>query len=307
MKSLLAGGLCLLALGASACGGSSSSARGREITVVASTTQVQDLVRNVGGARVRLVGILEPNVDPHEYEPKPSDAAALAEAKLIVESGVGVDAWMAGLLSSADERTPTWTASTGLAIRRGDAQEPEGDPHWWHDPRNFEHAATALAAELGKVDPAGAGTYATNAATYVTEIRSMDAANVADLRQVPVGQRKLVTNHDAFAYLAARYDFTVVGSVLDSLSTTAQPSAQKIAELVRKIRSEHVRAIFTESSLNPKLERQIAARAGVGVYANLYGDTLGPSGSPGATYLQMERWNVQAIVAGLLGRPEPTR
>ena len=122
---------------------------------------------------------------------------------------------------------------------------------------------------------------------------------------VPVARRKLVTNHDAFGYFAAHYDITVLGSVLDSLSTSAQPSARDIADLVEKIRTAHVRAIFTESSINPKLEQQIARDAGVHVYADLYGDTLGPAGSKGATYVQMERWNLTAIVAGLLGRPVP--
>lgn len=318
MRPLLAVPLTLVALGAAACGGSASStssdgspsagsrpAADAPITVVATTTQVQDLVRNVGGSRVRLVGILQPNVDPHEYEPKPSDAAALGDATLIVESGVGLDKWMAGLLDAAGGQAPVWTASSGLTIRPGDTAEPDGDPHWWHDPANFAHAATALGAELGKVDPWGATAYAANAAAYVAKIETMDAANGADLAQIPVADRKLVTNHDAFGYFAAHYRITIVGSVLDSLSTTAQPSAQKIADLVRAIRAQRVRAIFTESSINPKLEQQIGKQAGVNVYANLYGDTLGPAGSPGATYLQMERWNVEAIVAGLLGKPVP--
>ena len=133
----------------------------------------------------------------------------------------------------------------------------------------------------------------------------MDAANMRTLRALPVARRKLVTNHDAFGYLAAHYHITVLGSVLSSLSTAAQPSARDIAALIRKIRAAHVKAIFTESSINPKLEQQIASEAGVKVYANLYGDTLGPPGSKGATYLQMERWNVTAIVDGLLGRPVP--
>jgi zinc/manganese transport system substrate-binding protein/manganese/iron transport system substrate-binding protein len=133
----------------------------------------------------------------------------------------------------------------------------------------------------------------------------MDAANRRLLRRLPVAQRRLVTNHDAFAYLAAHYDLTIVGSVLDSLSTAAEPSAKDLASLVQKIRDQHVRAIFTESSVNPKLEQQIAREAGVRVYANLYGDTLGPPGSKGDTYLRMERWNVTVIVDGLLGRPIP--
>lgn len=305
MRFVLTVVLVLLALGSAACGDSTDPKTGRDITIVATTTQLQDLARNVGGSRVNVVGILKPNIDPHEYEPKPSDAVALSKAKLIIESGVGLDHWMSGLISTAGASAPVWIASTGLPIRRGDSEEPDGDPHWWLDPTNFERAASALARELGRVDPAGASAYAANATAYVGAIRRMDAANVAALAPIPKAERTLVTNHDAFGYFAAHYDLTVVGSVLDSLSTTAQPSSQSISELVAKIRAEHVRAIFTESSINPKLEQQIAAQAGVKVYANLYGDTLGPPGSPGATYLQMERWNVEAIVAGLTGRPAP--
>jgi ABC-type Zn uptake system ZnuABC Zn-binding protein ZnuA len=134
----------------------------------------------------------------------------------------------------------------------------------------------------------------------------MDAANRRLIATVPPAERKLVTNHDAFGYFAAHYGITVVGSVIPSLSTSAQPSAKDVAALIRRIRAQHVRAIFTESSINPSLERQIAADAGVRVYANLYGDTLGPSGSPGATYIRMERWNMRAMVAGFLGTPPPT-
>ncbi|MEO9174646.1 MAG: metal ABC transporter substrate-binding protein, partial [Gaiellales bacterium] len=181
-------------------------------------------------------------------------------------------------------------------------EEPDGDPHWWHDPTNFEHVATALGVELGKVDARNRSAYAANAARYVREIQAMDAANKRALRAVPVADRKLVTNHDAFRYFAAHYDITILGSVLNSLSTAAQPNAKDIAALIRKIRAAHVKAIFTESSINPKLEQQIASEAGVKVYANLYGDTLGPRGSNGATYLKVERWNVTAIIAGLLGR-----
>ena len=296
----------LLAIGSTTgLAGATPARHAGTLDVVATTTQLQDLARNVGGSRVSVTGILKPNVDPHEYEPRPSDAVALYGAKLIVESGVGLDKWMGKLIDEAGGKAPVFVASNGLKIRPGDAEEPQGDPHWWHDPTNFEKAATALAGALAKVDPAGSATYRQNAARYVATLEAMDAANRRTLRAVPVAQRKLVTNHDAFGYFAAHYDIAVLGSVLDSLSTSAQPSARDIADLVKKIRAAHVKAIFTESSINPKLEEQIAGEAGVKVYANLYGDTLGPAGSKGATYVQMERWNVTAIVDGLLGRPVP--
>jgi ABC-type Zn uptake system ZnuABC Zn-binding protein ZnuA len=273
--------------------------------VVATTTQMQDLVRHVGAHHVHLVGILIPNVDPHDFEPSPSTAIALSGAKLIVESGVGVDSWVDGLVANAVPGTPVMVASQGLPLRTGDSSEPDGDPHWWHDPTLFERAATALGERLASIDPAHAVAYRANARRYVTEIRAMDAANKRLIATVPRGERKLVTNHDAFGYFAAHYGITVVGSVLPALSTVAQPSAEDVANLIGKIRAEHVRAIFTESSLNPALEQQIASEAGVKVYANLYGDTLGPPGSPGATYIGMERWNMRAMVAGFLGAPPP--
>jgi ABC-type Zn uptake system ZnuABC Zn-binding protein ZnuA len=293
--------IVLAAVLTTGCAGTSSHAKPGTLDVVATTTQLQDLVRNVGGARVSVEGILTPNVDPHEYEPRPSDAVALHRAKLIVESGVGLDAWMGKLIGEAGGDAPVVVASKGLRIRPGDAGEPDGDPHWWHDPVNFERAAGTIAAALGRVDPAGRAEFHRNAGRYIARLQAMDAANRRTLRAVPVGRRTLVTNHDAFGYLAAHYQLRILGSVLDSLSASAQPSAQDIADLVRKIRAAHVRAIFTESSINPKLEQQIADEAGVRVSSDLYGDTLGPAGSNGATYLQMERWNVTAIVDGLLG------
>jgi ABC-type Zn uptake system ZnuABC Zn-binding protein ZnuA len=295
--------LCLLSLGCTTTHIASSTPG--QITVVATTTQMQDLVRHVGAHHVHLVGILKPNVDPHDFEPSPSTAIALSGAKLIVESGVGVDSWVDGLVANAVPGTPVMVASQGLPLRTGDSSQPDGDPHWWHDPTLFERAATALGERLGSIDPAHAVAYRANARRYVTEIRAMDAANKRLIATVPRGERKLVTNHDAFGYFAAHYRITVVGSVLPSLATVAQPSAEDVANLIGKIRAEHVRAIFTESSLNPALEQQIASEAGVKVYANLYGDTLGPPGSPGATYIGMERWNMRAMVAGFLGTPPP--
>jgi len=270
------------------------------IAVVATTTQMQDLVRNVGGGRVHVVGILHPNVDPHDFEPTPSTVVALTGAKLVVESGVGLDAWADQLVASAGTSAPVFDASAGLPIR-GD------DPHWWGDPTLVERAAAALARRLGEVDPGHRAAYARNGARYVRQVARMDAENRRLVATVPPADRKLVTNHDAFGYLAAHYGIRVVGSVFPALSTAAQPSAQDVASLIGRIRAQHVRAIFTESSLDPAVERQIGAEAGTRVFADLYGDSLGPAGSPGATYLGMERWNVRAMVAGFLGRPPPAQ
>jgi ABC-type Zn uptake system ZnuABC Zn-binding protein ZnuA len=269
------------------------------IAVVATTTQMQDLVANVGGSRVHVVGILRPNVDPHDFEPTPSSVAALGHATLVVESGAGLDAWADQLVAASGTGAPVFDAAAGLPLR-GD------DPHWWGDPVLVERVVRTLARRLAEVDPGHGAAYARNAARYAGRLARMDAANRRLVATVPPAERKLVTNHDAFGYLAAHYGIRVVGSVFPALSSAAQPSARDVASLIDRIRAQHVRAVFTESSLNPALEREIGAEAGVRVDADLYGDTLGPAGTPGATYIGMERWNVRAMAAGFLGEPPPT-
>jgi zinc/manganese transport system substrate-binding protein len=289
----------VLTLACAACTTTSiPQARPGQVTIVATTTQMQDLVRNVGGRDVHMVGILEPNVDPHDFEPTPSTAIALSGAALVVESGAGIDRWTAGLVSNSVPGTPIWVASAGLPLR-------DGDPHWWLDPTLFERAATGLGGRLARLDPAHASAYRARASAYVGRIRAMDAANRRLIASVPPSKRLLVTNHDAFGYFAGHYGIRVAGSVIPSMSTEAQAGASDVATLIGRIREQHVAAIFTESSLSPKLEEQIAAEAGVKVYANLYGDTLGTAGSPGATYLGMERWDMRAMVAGFLGTAPP--
>ncbi len=254
---------------------------------------------------VHLVGILKPNVDPHDFEPSPSTAIALTGAKLVVESGVGVDSWVDGLVANAVPGTPVWSRRRGCRCGRATRRSRTATRTGGTTPPCSSGRRPRWASGWRAIDPSHADAYRANARGYVTGIRAMDAANKRLIATVPRGERKLVTNHDAFGYFAAHYGITVVGSVLPSLSTVAQPSAKDVADLIGKIRAEHVRAIFTESSLNPALEQQIASEAGVRVYANLYGDTLGPPGSPGATYIGMERWNMRAMVAGFLGTPPP--
>jgi zinc/manganese transport system substrate-binding protein len=154
---------------------------------------------------------------------------------------------------------------------------------------------------LAAADPANAATYARNLTTYTAKLDKLDADNVAAFAKLPADQRKLVTNHDAFGYYVDRYHLDFVGSVIPSMDTSAELSAKQLTDLVAKIRATGVKAIFTESSLPPKTADTVAAQAGVKVVDSLYGDSLGPAGSPGATYLGAEEHNTQTIVTALGG------
>jgi ABC-type Zn uptake system ZnuABC Zn-binding protein ZnuA len=296
---LAAVAVVLAALPAAAgCAGDGQEGGGSSLTVVATTTQAADIVRAVGGRRVEVRGILRPNSDPHEYEPRPSDARALQGAKLVVRSGGELDSWLGGLLSSVGGHVPTVTLIDSVRTRRNGS---EVDPHWWQDPTNGARATAAVRDALARADPAGRATYRRNAARYMRRLRALDRSIAACIDEIPPARRKLVTSHDALGYYARRYGLRVIGALIPSLSTNAQPSARDIERLVSQIEREQVEAIFPESSLNPKLERAVSRETGAEVGRALWADSLGPKGSSGATYLGSLKANTAALVSGLSG------
>jgi ABC-type Zn uptake system ZnuABC Zn-binding protein ZnuA len=297
-RLLLALCAACVALTVAACGSDDDpSGAGDGLQVVATTTQLADMARNVAGDRAHVTGILTPNADPHDYEPRPSDAKALAGAQVILRSGGDVDEWLGDLVESAGSDATTLTMIDDVRQRAGDGHD-DVDPHWWQDPRNAETAVQRIRDAFAKADPDGAAAYDAAAGAYLARIRALDGAIAACMERVPERERRLVTNHDALGYFAARYGIEVVGAVIPALSTEARPSAGETQALVRTIRREHVSTIFPESSVNPRLEKAIAAEAGASVGPALWADTLGPKGSTGATYLESLRFNAEAMAEG---------
>jgi ABC-type Zn uptake system ZnuABC Zn-binding protein ZnuA len=266
--------------------------------VVATTTQAADLVRNVAGDRAQVSQILAPNADPHEYELRPHDVQAVAEADLVVRSGGDVDDWLAEAVKQSGGKDVV-TLIDSVKTITGEGHEV--DPHWWQDPRNAVLAVGAIERGLAAADPGGASEYRRHAARYVARIRAVDQDVAACWRQVPASERKLVMTHDALGYYARRYGLDVIGTVIPSLSTRAQASAGELAALIATIKRERVKVVFAESSVNSKVEQAIADEAGVRVGKPLWADTLGPKGSDGATYLQSIASNTAAMVSGVTG------
>jgi ABC-type Zn uptake system ZnuABC Zn-binding protein ZnuA len=286
------------------CGGGTSAGPG-QVKVVATTTQIGDFARAVGGDRVKVVQLLKPNTDPHDYEPRPSDVRETADAGVVFENGDRLDHWMGQVVKQAGGNPTTIDLGARVPVKLpGETSGEEAsryDPHWWHDPRNAQAAVTAIRDALTKANPDAGDVYARNADAYLAKLRALDRGIADCLGRVPVAQRKLVTDHDAFDYFARRYDIAVVGAVIPSQTTQAQASAKDVAALTKVIRSETVKAVFPESSINPKLARAIADQTGATSDLTLYGDTLGPKGSSGATYLTMEQANADAMARGFTG------
>jgi ABC-type Zn uptake system ZnuABC Zn-binding protein ZnuA len=274
-------------------------APGKQAIVAATTTQIQDFVKNVGGNRVTVSGILKPNVDPHDYEPTVEDANVIAKADIVFVHGVGLDAWMDKTIKTGNTKAPVITATSGIKVLKGDENEPEGDPHLWFDPTLVQTMVINIAGALAKVDPANAVTYQANAKAYGDQLTQLDNQLRGIFNQVPKEQRKLVTNHDAFQYLAKRYDLTIIGAVIPSISDTAEPSAKQVNDLIDTIKKERVKAIFAESSANPTVAQQVAKETGIAIIDTLYGDTLGEPGSDGDTYLKMMAYDATTIANAL--------
>lgn len=276
------------------------SSAAKVISVVTTTTQLTDLAREIGGSRVKVYGVLQANVDPHDYEPSPADIDALAKADVIVKNGIDLEGWFDDTIKSAVPKGQVVNASDRIEIRKGDDAEPEGDPHIWHNPQNVVVMVTSMAAAMEKANPDAASDIQKNLATYKAKLTKLDS----DIKNQVAGltNKKLVTNHDAFGYYIDHYGLEFVGSIIPSFDTTAELSATQIAEIVATIKSTGTEAVFSESSLPPKTAEAIGSEAGVKVVAGedaLYGDTLGPPGSDGDTYIKMLEHNTKVIVGNL--------
>ncbi len=269
---------------------------GERLRVVATTMQLQDFARQVGGDRVEVRGILDASAEPHEYEPTPSDAEAVAGADVVVANGANLDEWLGDLLATAGSAATQVEATRDVRLLPTEVEGFPGDPHVWHDPEGAKAMVRNVAAGLAEADPAGRDAYVRGAARYSEEIDTMAREIRATFAGVPAERRKLVTSHDAFGYFARAYGVEVVGSVLPSVTADAEPSARQVRELVATIRREGVRTIFTEEALDPRLERQVAAEAGATVSASLYADVLAERGAA-STYVGAQLANARAMAA----------
>ena len=278
---------------AAACGEDGEAAeRGAvsRLRVVATTTQITDFIRVVGGDHVDVYGILKPNVDAHDFEPSPADIAELAAAKVIVKNGIGLEEWFDSTIKNAGAKATVVEATAGVTLR-------DNDPHVWQDPRNAKVMVRNIAAALAAADPAHRSDYEANEAAYAAELDRLDAEIAAQI--AGLANKKIVTNHDAFGYYIERYGLEFVGSIIPSFDSQAELSAQDVSNVVKLIKDTGVKAVFSETSLPPKTAEAIGRDAGVTVVAGddaLYGDSLGPPGSAGDTYVKMLRHNTKAIV-----------
>ena len=294
-------------------GSSDGGASEGKVQVAATISVLQDMVKQVGGDRVEVSTIVPVGGSPETFQPSPSDAQRISDSRVIFENGTGLEEWVGDLLQSAGgDETTVVTLSEGLKpIEDGGHEEEEhgeeggeahehaaGNPHFWLEVANAENYVEKIRDALIEADPEGAETYRSNTREYLSELEKLNRYIEDQSRSIPQERRKLVTFHDAFPYFIRAYGYDMVGVILQN--PDAEPSSREVSDLIRKIETESVPAVFTEPQFNAKLADTIAAEADVGVY-ELYTDTLEEEESAGS-YEAMMRTNMDRIKEGLDGR-----
>ncbi len=276
--------------------------------IVCSTTQVADFARQVVGDRCKVRCILAPGADPHTYMPTPKDSRLVAGADLCLENGLHLEGnnWMKKLAKDAGK--PVVACTDGIKqLEMTYGGKKVLDPHAWFSPANAAVYTRNVLKAVTALDPAGAWEYESRARLYLQELRTLDGWIREQVNLIPPQQRVLVTSHDAFNYFCNAFKFNPKHGYL-SLAPVGWSTGSEVGggmtperrkEVVDSIRSFGAKAVFVETSVNPKLIRQIAQDAGVKIGGTLYSDSMGEAGSAGESYIGMMRENVITIVKAL--------
>lgn len=280
------------------CGGSGGPpTSGEGIPVVATTTQIGALVREVSGGQVKLTVLLSAAADAHDYEPSPQSVKKLNQADLVLRNGLGIDSWLDATIKNAGGDARVVTVTDGIQVVTGKGGDP--DPHVWHDPRNAKLMVDNIVAALTEADPPNAEVFSANGAAYKARLDDVDAEIRALIATVPAGNRKVVTDHDAFGYFLRAYDLEFVGAVIPSTAKEAQADARALAALEDLVREQGVKAIFAEAEVDPKVARELARDTRVRVVEGLFADSLGKPGSGADTVDGMLLTNARKIAEAL--------
>ncbi len=271
----------LLLFSISACGQNASPSRTADPVILTSTTILADITRNVAGDRLPVESLLPIGTDPHSYQPTPRDVVQVADSKLLIINGAGYEHFLGTLLADAGGEREIINASAGISTRL----DANGiDPHMWLDPNNAITYVENIREALTHYDPDGTQVYRSNADAYIAQLNDLDKWIVEQVSQVPEESRLLVTNHEALGYFAERYSFIITGTVIESFSSGASPSAGQMAGLIDQIQLSGAPAIFLDASDNELFAQQIADETGVRVITDLHLKSLTDGAPAGFVY-----------------------
>ena len=277
------------------------------IKAVATFSILGDLLAEVAGGKVELSVVVGPDIDAHAYQPRPTDARALADAKVLVSNGLGFEGWIDRLAKAAPFKGRAIVATAGVATLKAGADHGHShghshghgpDPHCWQDVQRVRTYVANIAKGLAEADPPNAAHYRERAQAFDRRLVDLDTWVKAEIARVPADKRRAITGHDSFRYFSSAYGVKFQSP--RGYNTSSEPSARDVATLIREVREQRIKALFVENMTNPGLIDQIARESGAVVGPRLYTDALSGPDGPAPTYEKMMRHNVTALVAGML-------
>jgi ABC-type Zn uptake system ZnuABC Zn-binding protein ZnuA len=281
---------------------------GDRLIVVATTTIVGDVVSQVGGDLIDLSVMLPIGSDPHSFDPTPQDVAKVADADVIFANGAGLEEFLDKMIETAGASDKVIYVSTGIDFlvteNHNDSdsanQDNHGgiDPHTWTNPMNVMVWVANIETRLSTVDPLNAEVYAANAARYSSKLQELDNWIREQVAQIPLENRKIVTDHSLFGYYVYEYGLEQVAALIPGYSTLAEPSARDIANIEDVIINLNIKAIFVGKSVNPTLARRVTEDTGTQLVFIYTGSLSEPNGEA-ATYIDYMRYNTTAFVEAL--------
>ena len=273
--------------------------------VLATFTVLADLARNVAGDRLKVESITKTGAEIHGYEFTPSDIERASRADLIVENGLGLELW-AGRFTAAAGDVPSVTLTEGIQplLIQDDAYAGRPNPHAWMSPQRTEHYVDQLVKAFSSLDPEGAQTYRANGEAYKLKLRELDGELRQALQSLPKQQRLLVTCEGAFSYLAR--DYGLDEAYLWPVNAESQITPRRMARLIERVQRDRVPAVFCETTVSDRAQREVARAAGSRFGGNFYVDSLSDRNGPASTLLDLQRHNVKLIREGLGTSADPT-
>lgn len=279
-----------------------------KLAVVATTSQIGDVVRNLAGDMIELEILMGEGVDPHLYLPTRSDIRRLTQADLVFHNGLHLEAYLVEMLEYVGQRKPVIELAQVIGKQElmDDPATSRYDPHIWMDVRLWMQAARKIAFELTQLDPRRERSYLGNLAAYLFQLEELDRYAEQTILSVPERSRVLVTAHDAFSYMGRRYGLEVVG--IQGISTSSEASVHRIEQTVELLITRGITSVFVETSVSDRalralIEGAAARRHQVELGARVYSDAMGPAGSYQGTYIGMIDHNITSIALALGGSP----
>ena len=268
-----------------------------KIEAVSSINIISDIVQNIGGDKVDSYSICGVGVDPHTYQPKPSDPRKVSKSKIVFINGFNLEHWIEEMIKGAGGEKKVVTVSEGITPMTDEKGFGDPDPHAWFDVANVKTYAENIAIGLKEIDPENAEYYEANLKKYLSELESLDNWIKSEITKIPEDKRILITSHDAFRYFGRAYGLEVKG--LQGISTEAKVRTEDFKNIIDLIKEKKIRSVFIETSVNPKLLEQISGETGAQVGGTLYSDSIGNEGTDEGSYIGAVKFNVNTIVNSL--------